>query len=279
LRIGTAVTLVPQYHPVHLAEQAAILDQLSGGRFDFGIGRGGYLKDFEVFGTSTARWEHEIVDTLTVLRDSWTNPEVSSESQFHAFGPVAVSPRPRTTPHPPVYVASSSGPSLEMAARLGLPIMHYFGAPRAGRIKLEAQYRDLAEAAGHSATAAHVHALICAVTDDEAAARGRILENVNYSYMTGDWPSVPRGDGEDRHRVGPDGKPVDRSAFAQLAVDEAVVGPPERVAALLEDYMRETGASRFALFMEPLVDPDEVLDSVTRFAREVVPLIESELAR
>lgn len=43
LRVGTAVTLAPLYHPLQLAEQVAILDQVSGGRLDFGIGRGGYL--------------------------------------------------------------------------------------------------------------------------------------------------------------------------------------------------------------------------------------------
>ncbi|MGE0544448.1 MAG: LLM class flavin-dependent oxidoreductase, partial [Dehalococcoidia bacterium] len=71
VRVGTAVVLAPQYHPVQLAEQTAILDQFSRGRFDLGIGRGGYLRDFEVFGTPLDRYDREVEATIRTLLDAW----------------------------------------------------------------------------------------------------------------------------------------------------------------------------------------------------------------
>lgn len=269
LRIGTAVCLVPQYHPVQLAEQAAILDQFSGGRFDFGIGRGGYLREFEVFGVDTARWDVEVANTMRVLLDAWTLDEVSSDTAGVSFGPVKANPRPRTTPHPPLFIATSTSPALEMAAELGLPLMHYFGSPLEGRLKLEADYARSRSALGLApANVDHLHVVICLVEDDEERARADILQNVTYSYSTGDWPSVPQGQSR---RTGPDGKPIDHARFAAMAVEGAMVGPPARVIEQLRDYIERTGAGRIAMFFEPAGDPGRVLRSLERFALEVAP--------
>lgn len=106
LRVGTAVTLAPLYHPVQLAEQAAILDQASGGRFDFGLGRGGYRRDFEVFDIDIARWDDEIENTARVLIDAWTGESVASVSRWNEFFAVRVTPRPYTQPHVPLFMAT-----------------------------------------------------------------------------------------------------------------------------------------------------------------------------
>ncbi len=273
MRIGTAVTLAPQYHPIQLAEQAAILDQMSGGRFDFGIGRGGYVREFEVFGTDTARWDAEVGETARVLLDAWTADEVASDSPHTGFTAVRVNPRPRTRPHPPLYLASSSPQGLEFAASNGLPAMHYFGAPLEGRLKTGAAYTEYARKHGRDPLPVpHLHTMVSLVTGDESAARARLLDNLVYSYMTGDWPAVPQAG--DRHS-GPDGKPIDRESFAKVAVDIAFVGSARSVTEQIEAYVNETGARHIALFMEPIADSGAIEASIRAFAADVRPRLDS----
>jgi alkanesulfonate monooxygenase SsuD/methylene tetrahydromethanopterin reductase-like flavin-dependent oxidoreductase (luciferase family) len=64
ITVGTAVSVLSTQHPVALAEQAALLDQLSGGRFHLGIGRGGPWIDLEVFGTGMDRYQHGFAESL-----------------------------------------------------------------------------------------------------------------------------------------------------------------------------------------------------------------------
>lgn len=258
LRVGTAVTLAPLYHPLQLAEQAALLDQLSGGRFDFGIGRGGYLRDFVEFGIDVSRWDREVEATLEGLASAWSPTS-------------DLMPRPFTRPHPPLYVASSTPATVECAAQLGAPLLHYFATPLDARMRVEAAYRTAAERAGRDAEGvAHVHALITWVTADESAARERLGENLLRSFTAGDHPHVPQAGA--RH-VGPDGRPLDRRTLAAFAAKGALVGTPAKLALDFARLRDQHGMRRFVLYMEPIGEPAEVLESVERFAKEVAPLL------
>lgn len=156
LRVGTAVTLAPQYHPLQLAEQVAILDQWSGGRFDFGIGRGGYLREFEAFGINTERWSDEIEASVAVLLDAWTTEQVESENRWFKFAPVEVHRRCSTVSGPPMFLATSTPSTIEFAARSGLPLLHYWATPMDQRRQVEALYADAAACAGHLSVPSHV---------------------------------------------------------------------------------------------------------------------------
>jgi alkanesulfonate monooxygenase SsuD/methylene tetrahydromethanopterin reductase-like flavin-dependent oxidoreductase (luciferase family) len=265
LRVGTAVTLAPQYHPLQLAEQVAILDQVSGGRLDFGIGRGGYLREFEAFGIDTARWSEEIEASADVLLDAWTKAEVSSERKWFPFSSVPLTPRPRTKPHPPLFLATSTPSGVACAARHRLPLLHYWGTPLAARLKVQDAYRSVSSAV---APAEHVHALIVIVSDDEGETRKRLRQHLGASFRDGDWPHVPQA--KNRH-LDASGKPVERDAMADFVAQFAIIGSRGKVAADLESFARDTGADRISLYMEAIVDRDAILGSIERFAREVAP--------
>ena len=106
--VGTAVSVLSIQHPVALAEQAALLDQVSAGRFWLGVGRGGPWVDLEVFGTGLDRYESGFAEGLDLLMAALTRERVSAAGPAFAFREVAVVPRPRTCPHPPVVVAATS---------------------------------------------------------------------------------------------------------------------------------------------------------------------------
>jgi alkanesulfonate monooxygenase SsuD/methylene tetrahydromethanopterin reductase-like flavin-dependent oxidoreductase (luciferase family) len=260
LRVGTAVTLAPLYHPLQLAEQAALLDQLSGGRFDFGIGRGGYLREFVEFGVDLARWDREVEATLDALVAAWSPGS-------------DLTPRPLSEPHPPLYVASTTTGAVERAAHLGAPLLHYFAAPLAARAHVEAAYRAAAERGGRDAGAvSHVHALIAWVTDDETGARERLRESLLRSFAAGDHPHVPQAG---KRHVGTDGQPLDRAALAEFAAHGALVGSPAQLVDAFGRLGHEHGVRRFVLYMEPIAERAELFESIERFAKEVMPNLAS----
>lgn len=262
LRVGTAVTLAPLYHPLQLAEQAALLDQCSGGRFDFGIGRGGYLAEFEAFGIDPERWTDEVECTASVLLDAWRSKEVSARNRWATFGPVSVNPRPRTSPHPPLFLASTTPSTVAFAAANGLPLLHYWGTPLEARMATERLYAEAA-----SAPIDHIHALVVVVADDEAS-RAALAEKLKQSFRNGDWPHVPQA--RNRH-VGPDGQPIARDKLAEVVAQQALVGPPDRIYKALQEIHANFGVQRFVLFMEAITDRKSILSSIERFGREVMP--------
>jgi alkanesulfonate monooxygenase SsuD/methylene tetrahydromethanopterin reductase-like flavin-dependent oxidoreductase (luciferase family) len=150
LRIGMAVSLAPFYNPLRLAEEVALLDVLSGGRVNWGAGRGFERGEFAAFGIpgeeSAARF-HETVDI--VLR-AWTNQRLTYQGKFHQYENVEVLPKPLQTPHPPVWMAASSDPAIEWAASLGHSILMDPHASRADLIRKRKHYAAKLEADGYS---------------------------------------------------------------------------------------------------------------------------------
>ena len=143
IRVGTAVVLAPLMHPITIAEQAAILDQVSDGRLDLGLGRGGYAVDYDVLGVPTDRWSAGVQDTVAAVVDALSKPSTNSENELFRYDSVSVRPRPQTRPHPPIYVATSTPDAVEVAARLRLPLQFYFYADTESRIQTIEHYRGL----------------------------------------------------------------------------------------------------------------------------------------
>jgi alkanesulfonate monooxygenase SsuD/methylene tetrahydromethanopterin reductase-like flavin-dependent oxidoreductase (luciferase family) len=123
IRIGVAVHVLPFHHPLRLAGAISQIDQLSGGRFDVAAGRGASAyqmrqlqKELEVLDNRALFAEH-----LNIMVDHWTaaGDALSHEGRFFSYPNAAVLPPPLQTPHPPVWIASTSAGSMEWAVKLG----------------------------------------------------------------------------------------------------------------------------------------------------------------
>jgi alkanesulfonate monooxygenase SsuD/methylene tetrahydromethanopterin reductase-like flavin-dependent oxidoreductase (luciferase family) len=123
LRIGAGVTLTAFYHPLRLAEEIALLDILSGGRVNWGAGRGFDSREFRIFGVlmseSLERF-HEVVDIVML---AWSSERLTYHGRFHSFEDVEVLPKPLQQPHPPMWVAAGSPDATQWAARAGHSIL------------------------------------------------------------------------------------------------------------------------------------------------------------
>jgi alkanesulfonate monooxygenase SsuD/methylene tetrahydromethanopterin reductase-like flavin-dependent oxidoreductase (luciferase family) len=122
LRVGTAVHLLPLNNPLHIAEEVATVDQVSEGRFDFGIGRSGSPRAYEGYGIPYAESQARFREALEIIREAWKGEPFSYRGEFHRFEDAVVSPRPYQQPHPPIRMAANSEETFLLVARLGLSL-------------------------------------------------------------------------------------------------------------------------------------------------------------
>ena len=152
IRVGTGVTLLPLNNPVRIAEEYAMLDVLSGGRLDFGIGRGVLKAEYELFDIDEAESQARFHECLEVILQAWTRDTVSYDGRYYKVRDVAALPKPAQKPHPPIWSACAVTPeSFEWAGRNGFnPMIVPFAYPRHEDLqaKLERYWAAL-QAAGH----------------------------------------------------------------------------------------------------------------------------------
>jgi alkanesulfonate monooxygenase SsuD/methylene tetrahydromethanopterin reductase-like flavin-dependent oxidoreductase (luciferase family) len=117
--LAPATVLLPASHPIRLAEEYALLDLLSDGRAIFSAGRGYDKREYDAFGIDFNQSREIFFEGLDIIKKAWTEKAFSYEGKFYRFPEIELTPKPVQDPHPPIYVAAFSKPSLEKAAEIG----------------------------------------------------------------------------------------------------------------------------------------------------------------
>jgi len=129
IRIGTAARILSVDHPIHVAEDAATLDILSGGRLDFGVTRASLDEECHlVFGSPMNEARSRFKEALEVIINSWTKDSFSFDGLHYKIPEVSVFPKPAQIPHPPIFVVAVSDETLNYAAEKGYSV--FIGAIR-----------------------------------------------------------------------------------------------------------------------------------------------------
>lgn len=116
LQVGTAVMLAPFHHPLRIAEDAAVLDNVSGGRLNLGLGLGWVPEEYRMFGVPTKGRGRRLEEFVEVLRRAWTGERFTFRGKVFSFEDVLVRPAPA---HPiPIWLGGGTPPALERAARM-----------------------------------------------------------------------------------------------------------------------------------------------------------------
>ncbi len=124
IRLGTAVVVLPWHNPVLIAEQAATLDLLSGGRLDFGVGKGYRLPEFKGFNIPIEEATERFDEALEIIRKAWTaEGRFSHHGKRWHYDDIVVEPEPLQRPHPPLWMAAGSLDSVRRAAREGYNLL------------------------------------------------------------------------------------------------------------------------------------------------------------
>lgn len=123
IRLGTAVVLLPLANPIRVAEEIASLDLVSGGRVEFGIGRGTFPNVHEGFNSPFAESRGRFEESLEIILKAWTNETFSFEGEFYNLNDLTVTPKPIQDPHPPVRVGVTSAESFSTTGRMGYDML------------------------------------------------------------------------------------------------------------------------------------------------------------
>ena len=193
LRLGSAVMVLPWHNPVLLAEQAATLDLISGGRFDFGIGKGYRHSEFNGFQIAPEEAEARFDEAVEVMKRAFTTRErFSHRGRFWHFEDIVVEPPPAQKPHPPFWVAAGSANSIRRAAARGFNlILDQYASPeqiaeRIGIYKAERKQHGLAFDPMQVVVARQLY-----VAKDEADKQAALVRQAAYTKRTVDVSRMP----------------------------------------------------------------------------------------
>jgi alkanesulfonate monooxygenase SsuD/methylene tetrahydromethanopterin reductase-like flavin-dependent oxidoreductase (luciferase family) len=258
LRVGTAVMVLPWHNPILLAEQAATLDLLSGGRLDLGIGKGYRYNEFNGFRVPMEEAEARFDEALDVLVRAWTSRQrFSHHGRFWQFADVVVEPPPAQPPHPAQWMAAGSPASIRRVAERGSNLLlDQFALPDVigERIVL---FRAEVEARGRVfdpmsvAVARDVY-----VANDEEDKKAALMRAANVRRRTVEVSRAPD------HRGG---SHILAYQHDESGNEAAVYGTPDEVARKLEALRRAGVTYVLANF------GGNSRVSLRRFAREIAP--------
>ena len=174
LRIGMAVSLAPFYNPLRLAEEVALLDVLSGGRVNWGAGRGFERSEFAAFGIPGEESAPRFHETVEIVLKAWTSERLVHHGRFYSYDGVEVLPKPLQQPHPPTWMAATSTPALDWAAAAGHSILMDPHSSRAELLRKRRYYAEKLAEAGHS-DAGRIIPMARLVAVDESAEKARAI--------------------------------------------------------------------------------------------------------
>jgi alkanesulfonate monooxygenase SsuD/methylene tetrahydromethanopterin reductase-like flavin-dependent oxidoreductase (luciferase family) len=124
VRIGLAAAILPFHHPLRLAEQTALVDVISRGRLDVGVGRGNRPAEFRGYNVPQQENRDRFEEAVDILQRAWTGEPFSHTGRFFTITEARVMPRPWQKPHPPLYQVCGSKESIEGTAARGWPMLN-----------------------------------------------------------------------------------------------------------------------------------------------------------
>ena len=263
IRIGTAVHLVPLHQPIRLAEEAAALDVLSGGRSIFGIGRGAIPAHFQGYGVDQEDARERFLEGLEMVLGMWEHDDFSYRGKHFQAEGITVSPKPVQRPHPPVYIASNSPDTFNLVGELGHNILV---APTIvtvqGALSGLETYRSELEKNGHDPAAREVNVTVHVnVAEDESRARSGFEKTIN-NYLG----TLRSGSGRGSARA--------QTLDYETVLDEyAAVGTPEQVSEKLDRFRERYGPDGFICWFNTggMIPHEDVQHSMQLFAENVMP--------
>jgi alkanesulfonate monooxygenase SsuD/methylene tetrahydromethanopterin reductase-like flavin-dependent oxidoreductase (luciferase family) len=259
MRLGTAVIVLPWHNPVLLAERAATLDLMSGGRLDFGVGKGYRHSEFAGFCTPYEQAQARFEEALQVITRAWTsNARFSHSGRFWQYQEIIVEPPPSQKPHPPIWIAAGKPDSIRSVAARGCRLLlDQFASTETVGERL-AVFRAECEARGRTfdpmdvAVARNLY--VARDADDAQTALVRLAQAHAGMVALSQHP-----DGRSQSHI------TSYAGTPGATEASALYGTPDRIAAELE-ALRAVGVQHVLLH-----GGESTRQSVQRFATEIMP--------
>lgn len=264
VRFSTNICLMPFNNPVRLAEDLAVLDNISGGRVEIGIGQGYAPHEFRGFGFPVSQRVSRTEEGVEVLKRCFAGERFSFHGKRYTFEDVQIRPGYVQPGGPPLFMAAMSEAGALRCARFGAHLL-----PQGPRDQVLDPWRAAVEAEGRD-PADHRIGLIrpCLVTDDRAR----------------DWPAVRAAE---RYRVDvylklseeSGGEGLARANDPQVIPQTWVIGDVDHCVAEYAAFIREYGITDIVTWgAPPGLHPEQMNPSLEAFATQVVPKLKAMLA-
>jgi len=264
---GTDIIVLPFYHPVRVAEDVAMLDVMSQGRFILGAAIGYKPDEFALYQVPLEKRGARFEEAIQLIKLLWTQEEVNFTGKYYQVQGLKIEPRPDSDPHPPLWLGGWGKLSLRRAATLGDA---WIPGPTANLEKLlEAQaiYRENLQAAGIDPALKPTpltREVVVAETDKKARemAEAHLLINYRDEYGGGKWKHPLIG--------AEDSAPVDQ--FDAISRDRFLVGSPESIIKELQKFVEAFGVNHLICRLYfPGIPHDFIMNELRLLAKEVIP--------
>jgi len=274
MKIGTAVQVLPLCHPLALAEEVATVDQISEGRFIFGVGRSGFARTYEAYGVPYPESRERFAETLEIVKLAWTEERFSYRGKYFSFDKVALVPKPWQTPYPPIRIAATSPDTYAAIGRLGHAV---FVAARLGTLSelapLVRSYRDAYKAAGHRGSGEVYLRVPVYVAETERQARDEPEASIMsfFRYLSGrltDAAALP-GAAANAER----GQRLQSVSYDEALRDKMIVGTSAAVIDRLVGLRETLGLDGILAELNPggLIPQERVMNALRLLCHEVMP--------
>lgn len=275
MAIGTCMLVLPLFNPVHVAEDAALLDVLSGRRFVLGVAPGWNEAEYRAAGVEYRTRIGRFVEAVTLIEQLWTRERVDFGGRHFEVKDLSLALRPIRRPRPPFWFGGSTGPAVERAARLADPALgdswvpsshltHELIATQAGVFR-----QALAALGKPFPSELPVLRNIVVAPDRETAIKDAGPYLAASYRLLGQWglPGTIAG------------TPKEEVDLAELLAGRVVIGGPEECAAELVRLVRTVGLGRLVCRVQWMgMEQRLVLRTIELLAERVLPLVAREIA-
>ena len=265
LRLGTGVLLLPLHHPLAVAEEAAMVDVISGGRLILGVGAGYAPEEFAAFGVSIKERGSRLDEAVPLIQRLWSGERVTHEGRHYRITDARVSPRPVQRPRPPIWFAGWVEPAIRRAGRLG---EGWLGGPSATRDELAdcvRLFREARTAAGRDAgDVALIRYVFVAETEEHARAIAgtAFIRAFEETYFRWPHPVVKR--------------PAGDLTIERLSQDRIILGDPASCLRQIRRFQDGLDLTHLVCRMSVAGIPrDAATTSLDLFTRDVLPSLRS----
>ena len=274
IRLGPGISLLPLHNPLHVAEDYALLDQLSGGRLDFGIGRGYLPHEFDGHSVDGEDASGRREEAFEIITRAWAGETFDFDGAHFAFPKLALHPTPLQTPVPIWVACSRTRDSFEWAGRNGYNIMmnQYPMSPVEARERFQ-WYLDAWDGGGHEpAKRQAMMSVFMYIADSEekaiADAKSAVQEHANLFRLLfqGDqWNEDYAGDESVFEFLAPDGDVV------RMFRERTLIGTADQVIERIAKY-RDLGFTELSFLIRTgELTHAQAMTTMERFNADVMP--------
>ena len=258
MQVGTSILILPLYHPVHIAEEFATLDHMSGGRLVLGVGAGYRNNEMAAFGIDKGQRFRRMAESVQLIREFWKGERVSHSGDFFAIEDEEISVKPYQVGGPQIWFGAGNDRSIRRAARDGDGWIIPGNSPKEGWFE----------------RAIGIH-------DEELAAAGKVREGRDYPIILSVYVDSDTERAQERARPHLESEYFSYSEYPQLSFQRErfeflwenrfVIGDPDHVAKRLS-WFKSLGVNHVLARMSWLGFPHALtMSSLELFAKEVMP--------